>query len=160
MIFTQLIDQFMPVFCEQRTLYEARERPAKTYSWKAFILASIVVESTWNSVRRMRRSLGLQTSLTRMLDLSSLLLHSLVLPYWSLSQCRMDGPGPQSRYYHLSPCLATLPLHDQLRARNDCRTTERGDSRGNSQPPDDYDVRFLRVSTSRTICCLSTCGIV
>ena len=50
MIFTQLIDQFMPVFCEQRMLYEARERPAKTYSWKAFMLASIVVETMWNSV--------------------------------------------------------------------------------------------------------------
>ena len=38
-IFGQLVQQIMPNFVTQRSLYEARERPAKTYSWKAFMLS-------------------------------------------------------------------------------------------------------------------------
>lgn len=49
-IFNQLIQQMMPVFVAQRTLYEARERPAKSYSWVAFLAANIFVELFWNSV--------------------------------------------------------------------------------------------------------------
>lgn len=46
-IVTQLINQQMPQFIRQRSLYEVRERPAKTYSWKVFMLAQIVVELPW-----------------------------------------------------------------------------------------------------------------
>ncbi|KAK7055287.1 ABC-2 type transporter-domain-containing protein [Favolaschia claudopus] len=42
-----LIQQIMPLFVEQRALYEARERPSKAYSWMAFLLAQIVVELPW-----------------------------------------------------------------------------------------------------------------
>ncbi|KAJ3527437.1 hypothetical protein NM208_g10699 [Fusarium decemcellulare] len=49
-IFGQIIDQMMPAFVEQRTLYEARERPAKTYSWQTFLFSSIVIEMAWNSL--------------------------------------------------------------------------------------------------------------
>lgn len=49
-IFSQIVEQVMPVFCQQRTLYEARERPSKSYSWQSFMLASIAVELAWNSV--------------------------------------------------------------------------------------------------------------
>lgn len=49
-IFPQLINQIMPVFANQRTMYEARERPSKAYSWKAFMSANIVVELAWNSL--------------------------------------------------------------------------------------------------------------
>lgn len=49
-VFSQLVDQIMPIFVSQRTMYEARERPAKAYSWKAFIGANIVVEMVWNTV--------------------------------------------------------------------------------------------------------------
>ena len=31
-------------------LYEVRERPSKTYSWKAFMVANIVVELPWNTL--------------------------------------------------------------------------------------------------------------
>ena len=48
-IFSQMVEQIMPVFVSQRTLYEARERPAKTYAWQAFLLANMVVELFWNS---------------------------------------------------------------------------------------------------------------
>jgi len=34
----------MPLFVTQRALYEVRERPSKAYSWKAFIIANIIVE--------------------------------------------------------------------------------------------------------------------
>jgi len=34
----------MPKFVTQRDLYEVRERPSKAYSWKAFLIANIIVE--------------------------------------------------------------------------------------------------------------------
>ncbi|PVH68360.1 putative multidrug resistance ABC transporter [Cadophora sp. DSE1049] len=46
-IFGQLVEQTMPAFVVQRALYESRERPAKAYSWKAFIMSSILVEIPW-----------------------------------------------------------------------------------------------------------------
>jgi ABC-type multidrug transport system permease subunit len=49
-IFPQIVNQIMPVFVSQRTMYEARERPSKAYSWKAFMVANIAVELAWNSV--------------------------------------------------------------------------------------------------------------
>ncbi|KAK5171353.1 Multidrug resistance protein [Saxophila tyrrhenica] len=48
-IFGQLVQQIMPHFVTQRALYEVRERPSKTYSWKAFMFANIFVELPWNS---------------------------------------------------------------------------------------------------------------
>ncbi|EUC42194.1 hypothetical protein COCMIDRAFT_104159 [Bipolaris oryzae ATCC 44560] len=49
-LFGQFIQQIMPHFVAQRALYEARERPSKTYSWKAFILSNIIVELPWNTL--------------------------------------------------------------------------------------------------------------
>ena len=49
-IFGQLVQQIMPHFVTQRALYEVRERPSKAYSWKAFMLSSIIVELPWNSL--------------------------------------------------------------------------------------------------------------
>ncbi|KAH7155772.1 ABC-2 type transporter-domain-containing protein [Dactylonectria estremocensis] len=49
-IFTQIVNQMLPAFVAQRTMYEARERPSKTYSWKAFMVSSILVEAVWNSL--------------------------------------------------------------------------------------------------------------
>ncbi|KAJ5334695.1 hypothetical protein N7452_007098 [Penicillium brevicompactum] len=43
-IFSSLSQQIMPVFVTQRSLYEGRERPSKSYSWKAFLIANIIVE--------------------------------------------------------------------------------------------------------------------
>ncbi|KAJ5566187.1 hypothetical protein N7535_007825 [Penicillium sp. DV-2018c] len=43
-IFSSLAQQIMPVFVSQRSLYEGRERPSKSYSWKAFLVANIIVE--------------------------------------------------------------------------------------------------------------------
>ncbi|KAJ5630294.1 ABC multidrug transporter A-2 [Penicillium longicatenatum] len=49
-IFPNLVQQMMPSFCTQRSLYEVRERPSKAYSWKAFMLASIFTELPWNII--------------------------------------------------------------------------------------------------------------
>lgn len=49
-VFSQLVDQILPIFVSQRSLYEARERPAKAYSWVAFLGANIIVETFYNSV--------------------------------------------------------------------------------------------------------------
>lgn len=49
-IFGQLVQQIMPHFVTQRALYEVRERPSKTYSWKAFMMSNIFVEIPWNTL--------------------------------------------------------------------------------------------------------------
>lgn len=43
-IFSTLVQQIMPRFVTQRSLYEVRERPSKAYSWTSFLFANIVVE--------------------------------------------------------------------------------------------------------------------
>ena len=43
-IFSSLVQQIMPRFVIQRSLYEVRERPSKAYSWIAFVTANIAVE--------------------------------------------------------------------------------------------------------------------
>ena len=42
--FTPYVQQIQPRFVSSRALYEARERPSKTYSWVCFILSQILVE--------------------------------------------------------------------------------------------------------------------
>lgn len=49
-VFGQLSQQQMPHFVVQRSLYEVRERPSKTYSWKVFMLSQIIVELPWNTL--------------------------------------------------------------------------------------------------------------
>ncbi|KAL4931349.1 putative ABC multidrug transporter [Aspergillus undulatus] len=49
-IFSSLVQQVMPQFITQRSLYEVRERPSKAYSWKAFLIANIVVEIPYQIV--------------------------------------------------------------------------------------------------------------
>jgi ABC-type multidrug transport system permease subunit len=43
-IFSTIVQQIMPLFVTQRSLYEVRERPSKVYSWKVFLGANIIVE--------------------------------------------------------------------------------------------------------------------
>ncbi|KAL4922188.1 ABC-2 type transporter-domain-containing protein [Aspergillus aurantiobrunneus] len=49
-IFGNLVQQIMPNFVTQRSLYEARERPSKAYSWQVFMTANILVELPWNTL--------------------------------------------------------------------------------------------------------------
>ena len=45
-----LIDQMAPMFVAQRSLYEVKERPSKTFSWVAFIFAQITAEIPWTAL--------------------------------------------------------------------------------------------------------------
>ncbi|AQZ16701.1 (ZYRO0D11858g) [Zygosaccharomyces parabailii] len=47
-IFNAILEQYLPNYVEQRDLYEARERPSRTFSWFAFIVSQILVEAPWN----------------------------------------------------------------------------------------------------------------
>lgn len=47
-ISTSLAQQLQPVFINLRSLYEARERPSKLYSWPVALVSSIIVEIPWN----------------------------------------------------------------------------------------------------------------
>ncbi|KAI0008379.1 ABC-2 type transporter-domain-containing protein [Xylariaceae sp. FL0662B] len=49
-VFGQLVQQTMPHFVTQRSLYEVRERPSKVYGWKVFMLSQIIVELPWNTL--------------------------------------------------------------------------------------------------------------
>ncbi|OXG77982.1 ATP-binding cassette, subfamily G (WHITE), member 2, PDR [Cryptococcus neoformans A2-102-5] len=48
-IFGQLVQQMLPNFLTQRSLYEVRERPSKTYSWKVFIMSNVIAEIPWST---------------------------------------------------------------------------------------------------------------
>lgn len=50
LVFITLSHQYLPHFVAQRSLYEARERPSKTFSWFAFICAQITGEIPWNII--------------------------------------------------------------------------------------------------------------
>ncbi|KAK6202414.1 ABC-2 type transporter-domain-containing protein [Scheffersomyces amazonensis] len=47
-VLATLIQQYLPHFVAQRSLYEVRERPSRTFSWLAFICAQITGEIPWN----------------------------------------------------------------------------------------------------------------
>lgn len=49
-VYNALLQQFLPVYVEQRNLYEARERPSRTFSWFSFISSQILVEVPWNII--------------------------------------------------------------------------------------------------------------
>ncbi|KAF6791702.1 ABC multidrug transporter [Colletotrichum sojae] len=45
-----LLQQIVPVFVAQRTLYEGREQPSRTYSWAAFMGGQVAVEMAYNAL--------------------------------------------------------------------------------------------------------------
>lgn len=49
-IFGNLVQQIMPHFVTQRSLYESRERPSKTYSWIVFMMSNVLVELPWQTL--------------------------------------------------------------------------------------------------------------
>ncbi|ROV89515.1 hypothetical protein VSDG_08497 [Cytospora chrysosperma] len=49
-LFSTIVQQVQPLFITQRSLYEVRERPSKAYSWKAFMIANVVVEIPYQIV--------------------------------------------------------------------------------------------------------------
>ncbi|KAJ0415291.1 ABC-2 type transporter-domain-containing protein [Aspergillus carlsbadensis] len=49
-IFGTMVNQIMPKFVMQRSLYEVRERPSRVYGWKVFIISQMLVEVPWQLV--------------------------------------------------------------------------------------------------------------
>lgn len=49
-VINPLVQQMLPHFVYQRSLYEARERPSKTFSWISWVLAQITAEIPWQIV--------------------------------------------------------------------------------------------------------------
>lgn len=49
-VFNTLIQQYLPHYVAQRSLYEVRERPSRTFSWITFICAVVTAEVPWNIV--------------------------------------------------------------------------------------------------------------
>jgi len=47
---SNLVQLVLPNFIENRTLYEIRERPSRTYSWVVFILSNVIAEIPWQTV--------------------------------------------------------------------------------------------------------------
>ncbi|SJM88686.1 probable Pleiotropic ABC efflux transporter of multiple drugs [Zygosaccharomyces bailii] len=47
-VFNTLLQQYLPTYVQQRNLYEARERPSRTFSWIAFMISQIIIEVPWN----------------------------------------------------------------------------------------------------------------
>ena len=43
-----LIQQMLPLYVKQRSIYEVRERPSKTFTWWVFLAAQITSEFPWN----------------------------------------------------------------------------------------------------------------
>ncbi|TID20447.1 hypothetical protein CANINC_003564 [Pichia inconspicua] len=43
-----LIQQMLPLYIEQRSIYEVRERPSKTFTWWVFLSAQVTAELPWN----------------------------------------------------------------------------------------------------------------
>ncbi|KAF2185804.1 hypothetical protein K469DRAFT_750126 [Zopfia rhizophila CBS 207.26] len=48
--FSCVMQQTVPEFITRRNLFEAREKPSKTYLWKAFLLSSIITEVSWQTI--------------------------------------------------------------------------------------------------------------
>jgi hypothetical protein len=92
-VFGQLAQQIMRNFVTQRSLYEVRERPSKTYSWRAFVLSNIIVEMPWKCPP------------------GSIHVSDLVLPHWISAECGTDRRRCRERRPDV-PLYANIPrLH-------------------------------------------------
>ncbi|AET41310.1 uncharacterized protein Ecym_8014 [Eremothecium cymbalariae DBVPG len=49
-VFNPILQQYLPVFVSQRNLYESREQHSRTFSWKSFLVAQLIVEIPWNVI--------------------------------------------------------------------------------------------------------------
>ncbi|ONH74626.1 Multidrug resistance protein CDR1 [Pichia kudriavzevii] len=45
-----LVQQMLPLYITQRSIYEVRERPSKTFSWWVFLAAQVTAEFPWNLI--------------------------------------------------------------------------------------------------------------
>lgn len=162
-IFGQIIEQTTPMFMTQRTLYEARERHAKTYSWVAFLCGTMTAEIMWNSVSRIpgrrkgplstlqKSSLGTMFSYRRLTISPAhgrLFFSSLLLPVGSLPQRRTYRRGSLTRHRHVPQHLGLLCLLHHVWVPDQCwHRHGRGVGR-DREPLLHHDVRLCWVSSS------------
>ena len=104
----------MPNFVTQRSLYESRERPAKAYSWKIFILSNIVVEIPWNSELKFYNYQTEKIFSNCCHGILSLLLLSGRI----LSQRRPYRRGQFESWLDVALHSGILPVHVNLRNRH------------------------------------------
>lgn len=49
-VMNSTVQQYIPMYTSQRNLFEARERPSKTWGWAPFILTLVTAEIPWQTV--------------------------------------------------------------------------------------------------------------
>lgn len=147
-IFNQLIQQMMPVFVAQRTLYEARERPAKSYSWVAFLAANIFVELFWNSVSTNHCRRGGYHSDPSTLDHGCLLIPLLVLSHETRPERCLDRFCRLPCLHFIPHLLGLLPFLEHVWASDDLGPGQCRGCRRRHEPGLHPDVGLLRVATT------------
>lgn len=126
-IFSQVVEQILPMFVSQRTLYEARERPAKAYSWVVCLAGNIIVELAWNSVRLLHIAVcGRANSNT--VD-GAFVVPVLVLPLGPSAKRRMDRCREFAWNNHVSTHVDLLLIHQYICKHAHCRYRDRADRR-------------------------------
>lgn len=142
--FMSFVEQTIPFFVISRSLYEVRERPSKTYSWKAFMFANILVELPWNLVGD---SLFPRTSLTgRALADRYFYVSLLVVSYRTLQQHIRHWHDRLSRDPRLSLCLLLHASRQHLFRLHDRRHYLSRNSIQFGQRPWLYHAALLRHS--------------
>ena len=94
-VFPSLCQQIMPLFVTQRDLYEARERPAKTYSWQGTSPQVIATDASFHAFQHHDRDPLAVPGWT-------FLVYLLVLPDWAVQK---------RRAYEFSPRAWSLDIH-------------------------------------------------
>lgn len=164
-IFGQLTQQIMPQFVTQRSLYEARERPSKTYSWKAFMLSVIVVELPWNLLAGMIIFFCWYYPIGKLYLPSIHPSPALMTPPWLtvqstmlipvirfLQKCHTYGHSARTRRPDVPPHRSFPPLRFNLCPHDDRRHSRRRNRRQHGQP------YVLPLSDLLRCPCL-TCGV-
>lgn len=80
-IFVMMMAHVLPIFVQQRTMFEARERQSRTYAWQTFIISNILVELCWNTVRTLFSTLQANAD-SLVIGHGDFLLLRVVLPHW------------------------------------------------------------------------------
>lgn len=143
-IFSSLVQQIMPLFVTQRSLYEVRERPSKTYSWPAFMLSNIIAELPWQTLLAVIIYFGwyypvclpFKPSLFILFfqpsfqpTLLSLLLTRPIHPDRSLPQRHPRRPGRRTGRSHVSLHLGLHDLRLNLQPHGHCWYRKRRNGR-------------------------------
>ncbi|KAK4195378.1 hypothetical protein QBC40DRAFT_316509 [Triangularia verruculosa] len=76
---------------QQRSLYEVRERPSNAYSWKAFLIANIVVEIPYQILTGILSVVGADQASSRQGLILLFIFYASVLHTWHLITAMLDA---------------------------------------------------------------------